>query len=109
MAYDESLAARIRAALAGTRGVVERKMFGGVCFMLRGNMLAGVWKNSLMVRVGPQQFAAALSEPHVRPMDVTGRPMKGLVLVEADGVANDAAVGRWIARAEQFVGTLPDK
>ena len=82
MAYSESLAGRIRRALARRRGVVERKMFGGIGFLLHGNMLVGVWQTSLIVRVGPNQYQRALQQPHVREFDITGRPMKGWVLVE---------------------------
>ena len=78
MAFDESLAARIRNALARKKGVVEKKMFGGVGFLLHGNMLVGVWKDSLIVRLGPDEGEEALREPQVREFAITGRAMKGL-------------------------------
>ena len=109
MAFDETLAGRIRDALARQRGVQEKKMFGGVGFLLNGNMLVGVWKNSLIVRLGEDDHEAALSEPHVREFDITGRPMKGWILVEAEGVAEDEEVKAWIKRATKFVKTLPAK
>jgi TfoX/Sxy family transcriptional regulator of competence genes len=109
MAYSESLAARIRAALAGKRGVVEKKMFGGVGFLLHGNMLVGVWKTSLIARIGPDAYEAALAEPDVRAFDITGKPMKGWVMVEPDGIENDDQLSSWIERAWQFVKTLPKK
>src|SRR3954452_22204368 len=93
MAFDESLAARIRDALASRRNVEEKKMFGCVCFLLNGNALAGVWKDRLIARVGPDEGEAALVEPHVRPFDITGRPMKKWVAVEPKGV-EDGPVGR---------------
>src|SRR5262245_52302372 len=109
MAFSESLAARVRAALARTKGVEEKRMFGGVGFLLSGNMLVGVWKDSLIARLGPDGGEEALREPHVREFDITGRPMKGWVLVGPDGVADDGLLGAWIRRAVAFVETLPAK
>lgn len=109
MAYDENLAVRIRAALGRKMGVEEKKMFGGLCFLLHGNILVGVWKHSLIARVGPEQADDALREPNVRPMDITGKPMKGWLLVEPDGVADVDAVKEWVQRALKFVGKLPAK
>src|SRR5215471_10884976 len=105
MAFDESLAARIRDALARKRGVEEKKMFGGVGFLLHGNMLVGVWKESLIVRLGSDNYDDALLEPHVREFDITGRPMKGWVLVEPEGVEDDEKLTDWIGRATRFVRT----
>jgi TfoX/Sxy family transcriptional regulator of competence genes len=109
MAYSKSLAARIRQAVGQRKGIVEKKMFGGVALLLDGNMLVGVWQNSLIVRLGPDQGAAALSEPNVRPFDVTGRPMKGWVIVEPDGLDTDRQLSAWIERALDFVSTLSPK
>ena len=109
MAFDESLAARIRDSLARRKGVQEKKMFGGVGFLLNGNMLVGVWKDSLIVRLGPDEGEVALREPHVKEFDITGRPMKGWVLVEAEGVEGDDQLSGWIQRAVKFVGALPAK
>ena len=109
MAYSESLAARIRQTLKGRRGVTEKKMFGGVAFLLHGNMCVGVWQTSMIVRLGPDQAAAALKEPNVVEFDITGRPMKGWVVVEAEGLDTDHQLGRWIERAVEFVETLPRK
>jgi len=109
MPYSKSLAARIRQALAQRNGIVEKKMFGGVAFMLHGNMLVGVWNDSLIARLGPDQGEKALKEPNVKEFDVTGRPMKGWVLVEPDGTENHVQLGDWIERAVEFVGTLPAK
>lgn len=109
MAFDESLAARIRDALARRRGIDERKMFGGICFLLHGNLLVGVWRDSLVARLGPDEGEAALLEPHVRAFDITGRPMRNWVLVEPEGIEDDDQLKEWIDRAEAFVGTLPGK
>ena len=109
MAFTESLASRIRDAVARMRGVTEKKMFGGVGFLLNGNMLVGVWKSSLIARLGPEDGQAALLEPHVREFDITGRPMKGWVMVEPDGIEDDGQLKAWIQRALRFVETLPRK
>jgi TfoX/Sxy family transcriptional regulator of competence genes len=109
VAFSESLAKRIRDCLARTRNVEEKKMFGGVGFLLRGNMLVGVWKDSLIVRLDPDEGENALREPHVKAFDITGKPMKGWLLVEPDGVEDDDQLAHWIERASKFVKTLPAK
>jgi TfoX/Sxy family transcriptional regulator of competence genes len=109
MAFSEPLAARLRAALARKKRVEEKKMFGGVGFLLHGNLLVGVWKDSLIVRLGPDEGEEALLEQHVREFDITGRHMKGWVLVEPEGVEGDDQLSGWIQRAVQFVGALPAK
>ncbi|HVK11381.1 MAG TPA: TfoX/Sxy family protein [Gemmataceae bacterium] len=109
MPFSESLAARVRDVLARTRGVVEKRMFGGVGFLLHGNMLVGVWKEALVVRVGPAGYDEALLEPHVREFDVTGRPMTGWVLVDPEGIEDDEPLRHWVRRAAEFVDTLPAK
>jgi TfoX/Sxy family transcriptional regulator of competence genes len=109
MPYSESLAERIRHRLAQHTKIVEKKMFGGIGFLLRGNMLVGVWKQSLGVRLGPQVYADALREPFVGPFDITGRAMRGWVLVAPQGLDSDAELRGWIERAIEFVATLPPK
>jgi len=109
MAFSETLAQRIRQRLARRKNVEEKRMFGGVGFLLNGNLLVGVWKDSLCVRLGPEQAEEALPEPHVREFDITGRPMKGWVLVEPEAVENDGQVKAWIQRAVKFVGKLAAK
>lgn len=109
MAYSESLTLRIRHGVARRRGLTEKKMFGGMIFLLHGNMLVGVWKDSLIVRLGPEQAKEALKEPHVVEFDITGKPMKGWVMVEPDGLEDDEQLRGWIERAWTFVGTLPKK
>ncbi|MBI3463665.1 MAG: TfoX/Sxy family protein [Planctomycetes bacterium] len=109
MPYSESLAERIRRAVAGQHGIEEKKMFGGIGFLLRGNMCVGVWKDSLVARLGPEQASEALRQPFVADFDITGRPMKGWVVVTAEGVDDDEQLKRWIERAASFVATLPAK
>ena len=109
MAFDESLASRIRQHLARRKSVEEKKMFGGVGFLLHGNMLVGVWKDSLIARLGPDEGDLALLEPHVKEFDITGRAMKGWVLVAPEGVEGDEQLDGWIERATKFVKTLPAK
>jgi TfoX/Sxy family transcriptional regulator of competence genes len=109
MAFNELLAERIRHRLARRKNVEEKKMFGGVGFLLNGNMVVGVWKDSLIVRLGPDEDDEALKEPHVKEFDITGRAMKGWVLVEPEGVEDDEQLSAWIQRALKFVGKLPAK
>jgi len=109
MAFDESLAERIRMALARRKGIEEKKMFGGIGFLLNGNMCVGVWREFLIVRLGPDQAEEALREPHVKEFDITGRAMKGWAMVGPDGVAESASLKDWIQRAVKFVGKLPAK
>ena len=109
MAFDENLAARIRAHLGKRTGVSERRMFGGMIFMLDGNMCCGVHREALIVRLGPHDAAKALTEPHTRVFDLTGRPMKAWVLVEAEGLAKDTDLEKWLDRAAKWAGSLPPK
>ncbi len=109
MAFSESLAQRVRDSLSHKRGVEEKKMFGGIGFMLRGNLVVGVWKESLIARLGPSNGERALAEEHVKPFDITGKAMKGWILVEPDGIESDAQLQRWVQRALEFVGGLPRK
>ncbi|MEW6688259.1 MAG: TfoX/Sxy family protein [Pseudomonadota bacterium] len=105
---NEDLAARLRRALSGTGRIAEKRMFGGVCFLLRGNMLCGTGKEEFMFRVGRAQDAQALALPGARPMDITGKVMKGFVWV--DPAKCDArSLKRWVAMAERYVGALPPK
>jgi TfoX/Sxy family transcriptional regulator of competence genes len=109
MAYDEGLAQRLREQLADHFGLQERKMFGGLAFMHRGHMLVGITGEVLMARVGPDHHAAALKRAHARPMDFTGKPMKGYVFVDPAGFSTDANLARWIALCLEFNATLPAK
>lgn len=109
MPYDESLAQRIRDGMARMSRISEKKMFGGIAFLLNGNMCVGVWKDSLIVRLDATEGAAALYESHVREFDITGRPMKGWIMVEPAGLEEDRSVNEWLQRAFDFVSTLPPK
>lgn len=109
MAYDEGLAQRVREALCDTPDVGERKMFGGLCFTMGGHMIVGIVKESLMVRVGESDEARAMKRKGVRPMDFTGKPMKGYVFVNPSGTARDGDLEQWIEWAKAFVRTLPAK
>jgi hypothetical protein len=108
VAYNEKLADRIRDALAERRGVTERKMFGGIAFMLDGHMFCGIVGEELMLRLGPERAGDALDRPHVRPMDFTGRPMTGMVFVAPQGLRG-RALERWLDDAVAFVTSLPPK
>ena len=108
MAYDESLAARVRDELTPHGNVTERKMFGGLAFMIAGNMCCGVTGSDLMLRLG-DGADAALEDPHVRPMDFTGRPLSGFVYVAPEATAKTPDLRRWIGSALVFVSTLPPK
>jgi TfoX/Sxy family transcriptional regulator of competence genes len=109
MAYDEQLAERIRGALYGRDGVTERKMFGGIAFMVGGNMAVGVIRDDLMVRIGADAHDAALAQPHVRVMDFGHRPMKGMIYVGPEGVATDPDLARWVDAGADFAASLPPK
>jgi len=103
MSYDERIAARIRALLGTRRDVVERKMFGGLTFMVNGAMCCGVTSEALVVRVGPAEYERALAEPHARPMNFTGRPLVGMVYVDPAGYRTAPALSRWVQRGLDFV------
>lgn len=110
MAHDEALAARLRLALAPVTGVTEKKMFGGLSFLLDGHMICGVTgKGDLVFRFDPKDHEAALAEPHVREMDFTGRPMRGFVFLGAAGIDHAEDLVRWIERSLAWVRLLPPK
>ncbi len=107
MAFDESLDARIGEA-TGEWGVVRKKMFGGTCYLINGNMLCGVYKDFLILRLGDRSGAEALHKPHVKPFDITGKPMKGWVMVEENGFKDERLL-EWLHLAREYVKTLPAK
>ena len=109
MAYNELLASRIRDVLAPHEGVSERKMFGGIAFMLNGNMCCGVVGDELMLRLGDEGAAEALKNRYAREMDFTGRPMKSMVYVESQGCQTAEQLSGWIGRAVRFADSLPPK
>ena len=109
MTYDQNLAERVRAVLIGTDAVTERKMFGGVAFLVGGHMACGIVGNELMLRLGNDGAEAALQEPHSRPMDFTGKPLRSMVYVAHEGFASDADLRGWVLRGVGFAKTFPPK
>jgi TfoX/Sxy family transcriptional regulator of competence genes len=109
MAFDEALAERVRAALTGRADLSERRMFGGIAFMLAGNMAIGIVGDDLMVRLDPADAERALAEPHVRPMDFTGRQAKNMVFVDSQGTASDEDLASWVDAGADYASSLPPK
>ncbi|MDX6582599.1 MAG: hypothetical protein QOI10_1783 [Solirubrobacterales bacterium] len=110
MAYDEALAERVRELLAPREAVTERKMFGGIGFMVGGNMACGGSSGGdLIVRLGPEEYEQALLEPHVRTFDMTGRTMRGWILVAPEAVAADEDLAGWVDAGADFAASLPPK
>jgi len=109
VAFDEELGERVRELFGGAPDVVERRMFGGLAFMVAGHMACGVMGDDLLVRVARADYDAVLALPHVRQMDFTGRPMRGFVVVDAEGVAEDAELASWVDRGVDVAGNLPPR
>ena len=109
MAYSEELADRIRDAIGGRSAVSERKMFGGIAWMVNGNMACGTLGEDMMVRLDPEDAELAMSEPHVGPMEFTGRSLKGFVTVEAQAIATPGELARWVDAGANFAASLPPK
>jgi len=109
MAYNKELAQRVREALAGEAGLVEKKMFGGVGYMLHGNMACGILNDSLIVRVGKDTYEEALNRPYAGLFDTTGRPMRGWVMVAAKGCQTEDSLRTWVAQGVAFAKTLRPK
>jgi hypothetical protein len=109
MAFSEALAERVRDVFDERPGLGERKMFGGLCFMLYGNMCCGIVGDALMVRVGPAAYDNALEQAYVRPMDFTGRPMRGMVYVDSQGIATAKQLAHWVELGAAFASGLPKK
>ncbi len=109
MGYDEKTADRLRRILSTREDVIEKKMFGGLCFMVNGSMCCGLTSAALMVRIGLDGYEKALAQPHARPMDFTGRPLTGMVYVDPAGYKTDAALAKWLQRGIDFVSGLPAK
>lgn len=109
MAYDKGLVERLRETFRNRSEITEKKMFGGIAFMSSGNMCCGIVGETLMARVGPEQYGTALSRPHARKMDFTGKVMKGFVYVDPEGFESDEDLESWVALCEAFVRTLPRK
>lgn len=109
MAFDEALADRIRDVLSARDGVSERRMFGGIAFMLDGNMAIGVIGEDLMVRLDREDAVRTLAEPHTRPMDFTGRPSRNMVYVDPGGTESDANLANWVEAGAAHAASLPPK
>src|SRR5258708_6773923 len=109
MAYGNKAADRVRPILSGRRDVVEKRMVGGLSFMVNGSMCCGVTGSALMVRVGPEAREWALAQPHVRPMEFAGRPLAGFVCVDPEGIPTGSALAAWVQRGIDFVSALPAK
>jgi len=109
MPFDEALAQRVRPLVSRKKGFTEKQMFGGVGFLLSGNMCCGVWKEFLILRIGPAAYEKALEAPFVREFDITGRAMTGWVMVEPDGVDVDQDLKEWVQQAVKFCRSLPAK
>ena len=109
MAHDLGIAECVRDLLRDRDGFSERKMFGGLCFLPRGNMCCGVMGRELCLRLGDQATAAALAEPHTRPMDCTGKPLKSMIYLAPEGYADEADLAAWVTRATRFAESLPPK
>ena len=109
MPYNEDIDARIVRAVARWKNTNRKKMFGGICHLLSGNMFCGVYKDYLILRLGEEQAKTALESEFVRPFDITGRPMKGWVMVEENGFGTDEELKNWLKTAKKFVSGLPPK
>jgi TfoX/Sxy family transcriptional regulator of competence genes len=109
MAYDEGLAERIREVLGDNPEIKEKKMFGGLVFMLHGNMACGLIKEDFMVRVGAANYDETLRKPHARKMEFTGKPMKGFIMIDAEGYEDDKALASWVEQGVDYVRSLPAK
>lgn len=109
MAYDETLAARLRGLLSDRAGLTEKKIFGGLAYMLNGNMCCGIVDEKLMLRLGRAGVETALTKPHTSEMDFTGRVIRTMVYVEPAGIASDAALATWVEKGISFAETLPPK
>ncbi len=109
MAYDENLALRVGAVLGNLPGLTEKKMFGGLGYLLNGNMACGVHKKFLIVRVGPDAYQDVLGRAHTKVFDITGRPMTGWVMVSPEGLKTDGNLQRWVIQGLDFAASLPPK
>lgn len=107
MAFDEGLAERVREVLASRALVTERKMFGGLAFLLEGKMFVGISGSKLMARIGAERYQDALALPHVREMNFTGKPMKGYVYIDPPGLAEDQDLAAWVSWCASYVASLP--
>lgn len=109
MSFDEGLAQRVREQFAERSDVVEKRMFGGLCFMVSSHMCCGIVDSTLMLRVGPDQYESLLREKHAREMDFTGKAMKGMLYIDPEGISEELELSQWLGYAIDFVESLPPK
>jgi hypothetical protein len=109
MGYDKELAEKVRTFLENESGINEKKMFGGICFLLNGNMACGVLNDDLIARIGPDNYGESLRFPHARPFDITGRAMKGWIMVSTEGYRKKQDLAYWIKQGLAFTSKLPAK
>ena len=109
MPYDEIIEARIKQVVSNWNNTDYKRMFGGICHLLNGNMFCGVYEDFLILRLGKENSVNALSLPFVKPFDITGRPMKGWVMIEREGFNSDNELETWLNQAKEFVNILPPK
>ena len=109
MAFDATLVKRIDSLLRRRRGITQKRMFGGLCFLVDGKMVCGVERDRMVVRVGPDRYDALLKEPHVKPMDFTGRPLRGFLYVLPEGLKRPAQLKRWVDTSFTYARSLPQK
>ncbi len=109
MPYDEEIESRINKVISRWKNTEAKKMFGGICHLLDGNMFCGVYKDFLILRLGEEESKGALKLPFVRPFDITGKPMKGWVMVGKEGFKSEDALKAWLVKAKEFVSTLSSK
>jgi TfoX/Sxy family transcriptional regulator of competence genes len=109
MPYNQSIDDRIEKVVSRWENTEKKKMFGGTCHLMNGNMVGGVYKDYMILRLGEEEAGRAMEHPHVRVFDITGRPMKGWIMIEEDGFKTDEELEEWLAKARTFVETLPVK
>jgi TfoX/Sxy family transcriptional regulator of competence genes len=109
MPFNDQIEQRIQRCISDWQNTARKKMFGGVCHLINGNMFCGVYKDFLILRLGEENAKVALALPHVRPFDITGRAMKGWVMVEPEGFAKERELSRWLEQARRFADRLPPK
>ena len=109
MPYNDEIEKRMNKITAGWKNFNSKKMFGGICCLLNGNMVCGVYKDFLILRIGADEAEAAMKKPSVKAFDITGRPMKGWVMVAEEGIGDDAQLKDWLQKAKKFVAALPAK
>lgn len=109
MPYSEEIEARLNKVISGWKHTDARKMFGGVCHLINGNMFCGVYKDFLILRLGEKKAEEVLRQPHAKPFDITGKPMKGWVMIDQKGFRTDERLKEWLNKAKEYVKTLPPK